>query len=144
MPFDQKSALQTKSLVTEWMRAQVYQDDDDNPRLKPDASGAFHYRDKKIEIACLLSPREGWMNCALTVHLILRRFPRKLALVFETGYGVDIHAYRPGLWVGYLTEKLQSLTAKQTAAASETNQKATQSPADESFNPIDDTSLFQK
>jgi hypothetical protein len=50
-----KSALAVKSIVVEFMNEQVYRGDYENPRLKPDAAGRYHYKDKKIDITLVPS-----------------------------------------------------------------------------------------
>ncbi len=145
---DTKGALKVKSYVSAFMKEQVYQGDYERPRVKPDAAGAYHYRDRRIYISCTPSPREGWINCKVRVDIVRRRFPfRRLDLVLSTGYGVDVYAYRPGKWIDYVVSLGEGVAQleQQREAIHRRQQEAEQARMlDENFSPVDDASLFEK
>ena len=92
-----KSALAMKSLIVQFMNEHVYHGDYDNPRVRPDASGHYHYKDKKIEITLAPSKRDGWLNAAVTVQIVRRRWPfRRLEPVMVTGHGVEVTTFQIG------------------------------------------------
>lgn len=139
--------MKVKLIVERFMQEKVYEGDSENPRIRPDADGAYRFRDGKIQIHCLPSPREGFMNCAVKVEIIRRRFPtRKLETVMETGYGVDVYRFRPGLWIDYISDMSKSADK----AAEEREEQKRQQEDDEkrkvedNFTPVDDSALFSK
>ena len=142
-----KEALDVKTLVVGFMNEQVYRGDYDNPRIKPDKLGRYHYSDSKIEVWLLPSRRDGWLNSAVTVHIVRRRWPfRRLEPVLVTGHGVEISTYRPGLWVGYIADFLEEAKGLQRGREEEARRKSEeeQRRVDENFTPVDDSEIFKK
>jgi len=145
---DIKGALKVKSYVSAFMREHVYQGDYERPRVKPDAAGAYHYRDRRIQISCAPSPREGWINCAVIVQIVRRRFPfRRLEMVLSTGYGVDVYTYRPGKWIDYvvsLGEGVEEIEHQRAGLRRLQEEEEQARRMDDNFSPVDDASLFEK
>ena len=148
MTTETKSALAVKSQALEFMKEYVFHGDYDNPRVKPDSFGTYNYRDKKIEISCQPSKREGWLNCIIRVSLVRGRWPlRRLELVFSTGYGVDIETYRPGQWVDYLYqlgEGIETLRREREVERQQYVEEEEGRQYDANFSPVDDASIFKK
>jgi len=146
MDTDIKKAIRVKSMIERLMREKIYDGDSEKPRIKPDSTGAYQFRDSKVQISCTPSPREGFLNCAVKVELVRRRFPTlKLETVLETGYGVDLYTFRTGLWIDYLTEMTES--ANKIAQERELREKLQQEDdekraATDNFSPVDDTAIF--
>jgi hypothetical protein len=143
---DIKSALRLKSCLMKFMLEHVYRGDYDNPRLRPDASGAYTYKDKKVLISCQPSPRDGWLNCAVSVSLARRRLlSRTLELVLDTGYGVEVHTFRPGLWVDYVFELAQGIEGVHQEREAERQRRREDEERrqyDANFSPVDDADIF--
>ncbi|MCI0490892.1 MAG: hypothetical protein L0229_30230 [Blastocatellia bacterium] len=148
MAAETKSALTVKSQAVELMKEHVFRGDYDNPRVRPDSLGTYHYRDRKIEIGCQPSRREGWLNCMIRIYLVRRRWPlRRIELVFSTGYGIDIETYRPGRWVDYLfqlAEGIEKIQREREAERQQHIEEEEQRQRDASFSPVDDSSIFKK
>lgn len=146
MDTEMRKAIKVKSMVERLMREKIYEGDLEKPRIKPDANGTYQFRDNKIQISCMPSPREGLLNCSVKVELVRRRFPtRKLETVMETGFGVDIYTFRTGLWIDYLTEMAESLnkTAEERKQQEKQQQEEGERRAvDDNFSPVDDAALF--
>jgi hypothetical protein len=143
-----KDALAVKSLVVEFMKEHVYRGDFDNPRITPDKLGRYLYRDRKIEVWLDPSKRDGWLNCAVTVQLVRRRWPtRRLEAVLVTGHGVEVSTFRPGLWVDYITSISEGIKDVQRARDQELKRKSEEDEQrhfDSNFSPVDDSSIFKK
>lgn len=143
-----KGALAVKDIVVAFMNEQVYRGDYDNPRIEPDKLGRYHYRDSKIEVWLVPSKRDGWLNAAVTVQLVRRRWPsRRLETVFVTGHGVEVSTYRPGLWVDYITELLDKIKDVQRGRDEEVKRKREEGDErhfDANFSPVDDSEIFKK
>jgi hypothetical protein len=143
-----KSALAVKSLVVEFMNEQVYRGDYENPRLAPDGLGRYHYKDKKIDVTLEPSKRDGWLNCAVTVQLVRRRWPfRRLEPVLVTGHGVEVSTFRPGLWVDYITDLSEGIKEVQRERDQEMRRKGEEDERrqfDSNFSPVDDSSIFKE
>ncbi|HEX5731582.1 MAG TPA: hypothetical protein VF131_02015 [Blastocatellia bacterium] len=142
-----KEALAVKAMVVAFMNEQVYRGDYDNPRIKPDKLGSYHYRDGKIEVWLAPSKRDGWLNPAVTVQLVRRRWPfRRLEPVLVTGHGVEVSTYRPGLWVDYITDLLEKIKDVQRVRDEEAKRKseADERDFDANFSPVDDSAIFKK
>lgn len=143
-----KDALAVKSLVVEFMKEYVYRGDYDNPRLEPDRLGRYLYKDKKIDVSLTPSKRDGWLNCAVTVQLVRRRWPtRRLEAVLVTGHGVEVSTFRPGLWVDYITSISEGIKDVQRERDQELKRKSEedeQRHLDSNFGPVDDSSIFKK
>jgi hypothetical protein len=81
------------------------------------------------------------------VELVRRRFPsRKLETVMETGYGIDVYTFRPGLWIDYISE--MSKSADKTAEERTEQQKQLEAEeskrtVEENFSPVNDSALFK-
>jgi hypothetical protein len=148
MTADSINPLTVKSWAAEFMKEQVFQGNLEEPRLNPDAAGAYHFQDKKIRISCTPSGRDGWLNCAVTVFLVLGRWPfRKLEPVLHTGYGVDVTIFRPGHWVNYVGDLAEAARLADIDREAEKLRKADQGIAEErdaNFSPIDDSAHFEK
>ena len=146
-PIGTKSALAVKSLVIEFMKEHVYRGDFDNPRVRPDAGGCYHYKDKKIEIFLTLSKRDGWLNCAVAVFIVRRRWPkRRLELVLHTGHGVEVSTFRPGLWVDYvagLSEGIKDAQRERGEAERRKGEEEAGRHFDSNFSPVDDSEIFK-
>ncbi len=142
-----KSALAVKSLIVKFMNEHVYRGDYENPREGPDAAGLYHYKDKKIEITLAPSKRDGWLNCAVAVHIVRRRWPfRRTEPVMVTGHGVEVSAFRPGLWIDYVTalsEGIEEVQREREEAEKRKSEEARQH-FDSNFNPVDDSSIFKE
>ena len=142
-----RSAQAVKSLVVKLMNEHVYRGDYENPRVRPDAAGCYHYKDKKIEISLTPSKRDGWLNCAVAVHIVRRRWPfRRLEPVMITGHGVEVSTFRPGLWVDYVThlsEGIEEIQHERDEAARRKSE-AEQRQLDSNFSPVDDSSIFKE
>lgn len=147
MTSDDKSALAVKSRAIEFMKEHVFRGDYDNPRIKPDSLGTYHYRDKKIEITCQPSRREGWLNCIIRVYIIRRRWPfRRLELVLSTGYGIDIETFRPGQWIEYflqLSEHIEGIRREREAERQRLIEEEERRRREANFSPVDDSALFK-
>jgi hypothetical protein len=145
---DVKGALRVKSYVSAFMKEWVYRGDYERPRERPDSAGAYHFSDRRIRIACAPSPREGWINCAVRVHIVRRRFPfRRLELVLATGYGVDVYTYRPGKWIDYvvsLGEGIAEIEQQRESLRRRQEEEEEARRMNENFSPVDDSSLFEK
>ncbi len=143
-----KGALDVKAIVVAFMNEQVYRGDYDNPRIEPDKLGRYHYRDKKIEVSLTPSKRDGWLNAAVTVELVRRRWPfRRLEPVLVTGHGVEVTTYRPGLWVDYITELSEEIKEVQRGRDEEARRKSEddrERHIDANFSPVDDSAIFKK
>lgn len=142
-----KSALDVKSLIVKFMNEHVYRGDYDNPREQPDEAGLYHYKDKKIEIALAPSKRDGWLNAAVTVQLVRRRWPfRRLEPVMVTGHGVEVSMFRPGLWIDYVTnlsESIEELQREREEAERRKSEEDAERHFDSNFSPVDDSSIFK-
>lgn len=147
-PMGTKSALAVKALVVEFMRGYVYRGDFDNPRVRPDAGGMYEYKDKKITVYLTLSKRDGWLNCAVAVYIVRRRWPkRRLELVMHTGHGVDVATFRPGLWIDYvasLSEGAKEAQSERDAQQRRKSEEEEQRQYDSHFSPVDDSSIFKE
>jgi hypothetical protein len=133
-----------RSSVTELVKHQVYRGDYDRALPAPDASGFYHYRDKKLHVELSISPRDGWLSCSLNVYVIRRRWPlQKRELVLATGYGYDVSVFRPGMWCDYVSGLAEKVRPVATIAAAP-EESAGQAASDLSFTPIDDSSIFRK
>lgn len=138
--------MKVKLIIGRLMQEKVYMGDLEKLQIKPDPEGVYQFRDSKIQVSCLPSPREGFVNCCIKVELVRRRFPfRKLETVMETGYGVDVYTFRPGLWIDYLSE--MSKSADKTAEQRTEQQKRLQEEdakqtIEANFSPVDDSGLF--
>jgi hypothetical protein len=142
-----KSASDVKSDAVDFMKELVYGGNFDRPRLEPDAGGFYRYKDGKIRIEVAISPRDGWLNCSATVHLLRRRWPfTRLELVLSAGFGYDVTVFRPGLWCNYLNELAGRARAAQCKRDEENQrqQLADNVKTDPDFSPIDDSSIFKK
>jgi hypothetical protein len=143
-----KEALDVKTMVVGFMNEQVYRGDYDNPRIKPDKLGRYHYRDDKIEVWLVPSKRDGWLNAAVTVRIVRRRWPfRRVEPVLVTGHGVEVSTYRPGLWVGYIADFLERIKDVQRERDEEAKRKSEagdEQRFDENFSPVDDSAIFKK
>ncbi|HET8677756.1 MAG TPA: hypothetical protein VFO63_18290 [Blastocatellia bacterium] len=142
-----KEALAVKAIVIGFMNEQVYRGDYDNPRLRPDPAGRYHYKDKKIEVSLTPSKRDGWLNAAVTVQIVRRRWPfRRVEPVLVTGHGVDVSTYRPGLWVDYITELSEKIKEVQRERDEEAKRKIEEDERhlDANFSPVDDSAIFKK
>ena len=143
-----KEALTVKNIVVGFMNEQVYRGDYDNPRIKPDKLGRYHYKDGKIEVWLSPSSRDGWLNSAVTVQLVRRRWPfRRLEPVLVTGHGVEVSTYRPGLWVNYIMDFVETIKEVQRARAEEAERKSEadgERNVDTNFSPVDDSAIFKK
>ena len=143
-----KGALAVKALVVEFMNEQVYRGDYDNPRQRPDAAGRYHYKDKKIEVYLTPSKRDGWLNAAVTVQIVRRRWPlRRLETVLVTGHGVEVSTYRTGLWIDYITELSERFKEAQRGRDEEQKRNSEADSArhlDANFSPVDDSDIFKK
>lgn len=142
-----KEALAVKTIVVGFMNEQVYRGDYENPRIEPDKLGRYHYKDGKIEVWLVPSKRDGWLNAAVTVQLVRRRWPfRRLEPVFVTGHGVEVSTYRPGLWVDYITEFVEKIKDVQRGRDEEAKRKTGEDEQrqDVNFSPVDDSAIFKK
>jgi hypothetical protein len=143
-----KSALAVKSLVVAFMNEHVYRGDYDNPRERPDAFGRYHYKDKKIEVELFPSKRDGWLNAAVAVYIVRRRWPtRRLEPVLVTGHGVEVSTFRPGLWVDYITglsEGIKDVQRERDLAEKRKSEEDEQQHYSSNFSPVDDSSIFKK
>ena len=140
-----KSAREVKSLIVKFMNEHVYRGDYENPRVRPDAAGHYRYKDKKIEIALTPSKRDGWVNCAVTVYIVRRRFPtRRLEPVMITGHGVEVSTFRPGLWVDYVTGLSESIKDVQRERDEAHRRKSEEEQIDSNFSPVDDSAIFKE
>lgn len=141
-----KKAAKVKLSIERLMQEKVYEGDLEKPRIKPDANGVYQFRDSKIQISCTPSPREGFLNCSVKVELIRRRFPfRKLETVMETGYGIDVYTFRPGLWIDYISEMLKGAdkTIEERAEQKKLKQEEdVKRNVEDNFSPVDDSALF--
>lgn len=143
-----KAALAVKAKALEVIRAYVFGEDNGEPRVKPDQTGVFHYRDKKLHITCDPSGRDGWSNCAIMVFILRKQWFlfRKRELVLSTGLGVDLWAYRPGMWVDYVTRLAETAekARHQRSLQAETDRDAAELRDQESrVSPVDDSSVFK-
>ena len=142
-----REALAVKSVVVDVMKEHVYSGKFDSPRLKPDSSGTYHFKDKRIQISLSPSGRDGWLNCSVTVSLIRGRWPlRKLEPVLATGFGVEVSIYRPGRWVDYVSEKAERARDLQLERDKEEQPRVDEEARrnhDARFGPVDDSSLFE-
>jgi hypothetical protein len=142
---EEKKALSVKELVVEVMKDYVFAGDFENPRRSPDSAGKYHYADPKITIACLPSRREGWLNCAVELSLIRKRwFSRKLETVLSTGHGVDVWVFRPGLWIDYVSNLAELAAGRTRERELKQAADAGVSEEDPRFAPIDDSAIFKK
>jgi hypothetical protein len=145
---DIKNALRIKRLVSDFMKEQVYRGDYESPRLKPDATGAFHYSDRLLRIACAPSPREGWGNCIVRIEIIRRRLLfRKFEQVLSTGYGIDVAVFRPGMWIAYIEHLTAGAAGLEEQREVERRRHQLEDQArlmDENFGPVDDAAMFEK
>jgi hypothetical protein len=143
-----REALTVKSLVVELMKEHVYRGEFDSPRLKPDPAGAYHFRDKRIDIDLTPSGRDGWLNCAVTVSLVRGRWPRrKLEAVLSTGFGVEVSLFRPGKWVEYVSGMAEQARDLQLERDEEEQPKAEEEARrnhETRFGPVDDSSIFKE
>jgi len=141
-----KDAFQVRSDVVELMREHVYAGDYDRPRIKPDAAGVYHYKDKKIRIELSISPRDGWLSCSVVVWILRRRFLfRKPEPVLVTGFGHDVEIFRPGRWCEYvaaIAEHTRLLGQERERRLNESIEPLPQTDA--RFTPIDDSELFEE
>ena len=143
-----KNALSVKLQAVEFMKEQVFRGDFDRPRLKVDAAGAYHFKDKHIHISCTPSGRDGWLNCSITVLLARRRWLfRKLEPVLSTGFGVEVSLFRPGQWVDYvsiLAERARELQLQRDNEHTSRADEEARKQHETRFGPVDDSSLFKK
>jgi hypothetical protein len=143
-----KEALAVKSLVVELMKEHVYRGKFDSPSLKPDRAGGYNYKDKRIEISCSPSGRDGWLNCAVTVSLVRGRWPfRKLETVLSTGFGVEVSLFRPGKWVDYVANMAEQARDLQLERDKEEHPKVEEEARrnhEARFGPVDDSSIFKE
>lgn len=148
MTGDLKAALAVKSRVMDLMKERVYAGDLEHPRLSPDAHGWFHYKDGKVHISAMPSPRDGWLNCQVMVSVVRRRWPfRKLDVVLSAGFGVDVWAFRRGLWIDYVTNLAAGAAAVERERIAEHHRRLEHEERvnhDSSFSPIDDAQVFKK
>jgi hypothetical protein len=143
-----KEALAVKSLVVELMKEHVYRGKFDSPSLKPDRAGGYNYRDKRLEVACFPSGRDGWLNCAVTVSLVRGRWPlRKLEAVLSTGFGVEVALFRPGKWIDYVSKMAERARNLQLERDKEEQPKVEEEARrnhEARFGPVDDSSIFKE
>ena len=143
-----REALAVKSLAVELMKEHVFRGDFDRPSRKPDSTGAYHFKDKILRIACRPSGRDGWLNCSVIVQLVRRGWPfPKLEPVLSTGFGVDVTVFRPGQWVDYLTSLAKGARDVQRDRDTVNTRKAEETARnqyDSRFGPVDDSALFKK
>jgi hypothetical protein len=143
-----KEALAVKSLVVELMKEHVYRGRFDSPFLQPDREGAYSYKDKRIQISCLASGRDGWLNCGVTVSLVRGRWPfRKLEPVLSTGLGVEVSLFRPGKWVEYVSDMAERARDLQLERDEQQQPEVDEQARKEQqarFGPVDDSSIFKE
>ncbi len=143
-----RQAITVKSLAVDFMREHVFRGDFDRPSLRPDRFGAYHFKDKFLQISCCPSGRDGWLNCSVTVSLVRGRWPvRKLEPVFLTGFGSAVSLFRPGQWVDYLSTLAEPARKLQRKRDNENTRRAEEEARDEHearFGSVDDSSLFKK
>ena len=143
-----RQAMSVKSFAVDLMKEHVFRGDFDRLSLKPDADGAYHFKDKLLHISCCPSGRDGWLNCSVTVSLVRGRWPRrKLEPVLLTGFGSAVSLFRPGQWVDYLSTLAEHARELQRKRDDENTRRAEDEARDEyesRFGSVDDSSLFKK
>src|ERR1044071_371661 len=141
-----RQAMSVKSLVVDFMKEHVFRGDYDRASMKPDADGAYHFKDKRFHISCCPSGRDGWLNCSVNVSLVRGRWPlRKLEPVLSTGFGSAVSLFRPGQWVeslASLAKAARELQHKRDAEEARTTEEDARDEYEARFGSVDDSSLF--
>ena len=140
--------MSVKHLVVDLMREHVFRGDFERASVKPDSAGAYHLKDKLLNISCCPSGRDGWLNCSVSVSLVRGRWPRrKLEAVLLTGFGSAVSVFRPGQWVDYvsaLAEHARELQRKRDDEDARTVEEETSKDHEARFGAVDDSSIFKK
>lgn len=137
-----------KSWAVEVVREHVYHSDWERPRQRPDRDGFYHYKDRKIRIACAPSPRGGWGNCMVRVEVARRgRLFHRFELVLATGYAADVSVFRPGMWIDYLAglaREIETVGREREAGLSRQREEEERRHLESRFGPVDDSKTFKK
>ena len=143
-----RQAMSVKTLVVDLMREHVFRGDFDRTSVKADPAGAYHFKDKLLNISCCPSGRDGWLNCSVTVSLVRGRWPfRKQEPVLLTGFGSAVSLFRPGQWVDYVSTLAEHARALQKKRDDENARRVEEEGSkdhDARFGAVDDSSIFKK